>query len=175
MLTVDAAAALPASVAEAKAFLRIDHVHEDALIAGLLRSALALCEAFTGQVLLARGCREMAAAGDWVRLAATPVRSVGDAMLVPVTGAETLLTEGVERDIDANGDGWVRAVVPGGGRVRVSYVAGIADDWNGVAEPLRQGMLRLVAHLHAHRDAAGDPGPPAAAPQEPRESLPAAP
>ena len=37
----------------------------------------------------------------------------------------------------------------------------MADDENGVPEPIRQGVLRLVAHLFTVRD--GDGGEPPAA------------
>jgi hypothetical protein len=43
----------------------------------------------------------------------------------------------------------------------VSGTAGIADDENSVPEPIRQGVLRLVAHLFMSRD--GEGGQPPAA------------
>jgi uncharacterized phiE125 gp8 family phage protein len=65
-------------------------------------------------------------------------------------------------DIDAGGDGWVRVLEAGGAtRVRVSGTAGLAVDENDVPEPIRQGVLRLVAHLFTARD--GDAGEPPAA------------
>lgn len=76
---------LAVGLAECKAYLRLDGDNEDALIAGFIRTAMALCEAFTGTAL--------------------------------------------------------------------------SPDWNAVPEPLRQGIVRLVAHLFSHRDAA-DAGPP---------------
>ncbi len=47
-------------------------------------------------------------------------------------------------------------------RVRVRYRAGLADDPSGLPEAIRAGIIRLAAHLYAHRD--GMPGavPPAA-------------
>lgn len=68
-----------------------------------------------------------------------------------------------ESDIDLAGNGWVR--VPDAGtatRVDVRYTAGLGADWNGVPEPLRQGIVRLVSHLHARRDASDDSGVPMA-------------
>ena len=66
-------------------------------------------------------------------------------------------------DIDAHAQGWVRVIQPGSaGRVRVSLSAGLSADWAGLPEPVRLGILRLAAHIHAHRDAADDVGPPAA-------------
>jgi uncharacterized phiE125 gp8 family phage protein len=49
----------------------------------------------------------------------------------------------------------------GATRVRVSGTAGLAQDENGVPEPIRQGVLRLVAHLFTARD--GEAGEPPAA------------
>ncbi|MFD0846770.1 head-tail connector protein [Sphingosinicella xenopeptidilytica] len=147
-------APLAVSLGEVKAYLRIDGAEEDALLAGLVRTAAALCEAFTGQVLIAEARSETVAAdGEWHRLAATPVRSFEGAFVGEDAAAFDSLT-------DASGDGWVR--ISGGRAARVAVEAGLAEDWNGVPEPLRQGIVRLTAHLYANRDAAGDAGPPAA-------------
>jgi uncharacterized phiE125 gp8 family phage protein len=65
-------------------------------------------------------------------------------------------------DIDSSGDGWVRITDPGvATRVRASGTAGLASDENEVPEPIRQGVLRLVAHLFTARDGEGG-DPPAA-------------
>jgi len=147
-------APLAVSLGEVKAYLRIDGAEEDALLAGLVRTAAALCEAFTGQVLIAEARNEtIVADGEWHRLAATPVRSFEGAFVGEDAAAFDSLT-------DASGDGWVH--ISGGKAARVAVEAGLAEDWNGVPEPLRQGIVRLTAHLYANRDAAGDAGPPAA-------------
>jgi uncharacterized phiE125 gp8 family phage protein len=44
----------------------------------------------------------------------------------------------------------------------VRFRAGLGADWNDVPEPLRQGLIRLVAHFYTHRDAADAGAPPAA-------------
>ena len=156
MVDADLPGTEPVSVVEAKAWLRIEHSTEDALIAGLIRTARTLCEAFTRQALIARGVREtVSACGDWQRLGVTPVRAI-----TSVTAVDSAPADGVETEIDANGDGWVRVRAPK--QVRVTYFAGLASDWNGVPEPLRQGIIRLVAHLYATRDGSGEAGPPAA-------------
>jgi len=152
---------LPVSLAEAQAFARIETGEEEALLAGLIRSASGLCEAFTGQVLMARRFEEvLPAGGAWQRLGATPVRTIETVERLAADGTAAALLPGeYEVDIDSRGDGWVK--VSGDGRVRVSGQAGLAGDANGVPEPLRQGIVRLTAHLYANRD--GEGGEPPAA------------
>jgi uncharacterized phiE125 gp8 family phage protein len=150
------AAAAPVGLDEVRAYLRVEHEAEDGLIAGLVRTAAGLCEGFTGQALIAREVIETVPVScEWRRLSIAPVRSIEAVGELPV--------EAYAIDIDANGDGWVRVTQPGAqARVSVTYQAGMAADWNGVPEALRQGIIRLVAHLYAHRDRADDEGPPAA-------------
>jgi uncharacterized phiE125 gp8 family phage protein len=148
------------SLAELKAYLRIEHGDEDALLAGLVRTAGGLCEAFTGQVLLVETRSvHVAIDGEWHRLTPSPARRVMGAWVVAEDGAETATD--FDAQIDCGGDAWVR-ISGEPGRARVAVEAGMAADWNGLPEPLRQGIVRLAAHLHAHRDAADDAGPPAA-------------
>ena len=158
-------AAAPVSLAEAKAYLRIEDNAEDALLSGLVRAASELCERFTGQVLLQREIAVTAAAdGHWQRLAVTPVIRLVAAEIVGTDGAAAPPTGGAaELQIDMCGDGWVR--VPrqdAGRRARLTVEAGLAPDWDLLPEALRQGIVRLTAHMFAHRDAAGEAEPPAA-------------
>jgi uncharacterized phiE125 gp8 family phage protein len=153
--------ALVVSLAECKAYLRLERDDDDALLAGLIRSAMALCEAFTGQWLIVRdGEQRLANAGHWQRITAFPVVAITGV----VQGEALLPGSAFESDIDVAGAGWVRLRDPVFGPVSglgpvVRFRAGLGIDWNGVPEPLRQGLVRLVAHLFSHRDAA-DAGPP---------------
>jgi uncharacterized phiE125 gp8 family phage protein len=152
------------TLSEAQAYLRIETGEEEALLAGLIRSASALCESFLDQVVIARPFQcDVAASCCWQRLPVTPVRSIGEVDSVATDGTATALAAGsFAVDIDGTGDGWVRLPRPGTvTRVRVGGTAGLADDENGVPEPIRQGVLRLVAHLFTDRDGSGGE-PPAA-------------
>lgn len=154
--------ALPiVTLSEAQAYLRIEIGEEEALLAGLIRSASGLCEAFINQVVIARGFQlDIAASGLWERLPVTPVRSISEVDGVDSGGASTPMSTGAfSIDIDSTSDGWVRiAQANGVTRLRVTGTAGIADDENGVPEAIRQGVLRLVAHLFTERDGgAGEP------------------
>lgn len=156
---------LPASAAEeAKAYLRIVGDAEDALMERLMRSAAELCERFTGQVLVARSFTQVLKVdAAWTRLAATPVRAISGVEALPQGGSPHVLgAADYSIDIDGNGDGWVRLASADRKRLRVTFEVGVAAEWSGVPEALRQGALRLAAHLYTHRDAAHDAGPPAA-------------
>jgi uncharacterized phiE125 gp8 family phage protein len=152
----------PAAVAlgEVKAFLRLATSDEDALIAGFVRSATVACETFTGLTLVMREVRETVVPGAWRRLGAPPVQAIEAVSSLSADGAEvTMAADSYRIDIDAAGDGWVR-VPSAERRARVRYTAGLAADWNGLPEPLRQGIVRLAAHLYAARGEVGA-APPA--------------
>lgn len=157
---------LAAALIEAKAYLRIDGADEDALLVRLVGAAIGLCERFTGLALFVADRTDTvpACSPAWQRLPTAPVIAIAAvAGLDPAGVASALAVDGYAIDIDATGDGWVRLAAPiAASRLAVGYTAGVAADWASLAEPLRQGVLRLAAHLHAHRDAVDDAGPPAA-------------
>ena len=152
------------TMAETQAFLRIDTGEEEGLLAGLIRSASGLCEAFVNQVVIARDFEvDVPVSGCWERLPVTPVRSISEVDGIDANGVATPMpASAYSVDIDSFGDGWVRVIqADSATRIRVSGTAGMADGGNGVPEPIRQGVLRLVAHLFTVRD--GDGGEPPAA------------
>ena len=153
-------------VEQVKAYLRIAGSEEDALIAGLVRSATQLCEAFTRTILVEHEVEEpIAARAAWTRLSLAPVRAITGVSALGVRGDESAIAAAdYAMDIDARGDGWVRMLhaAAASGRVSVRYTARLATGWNGVPEPLRQGVVRMAAHFYAHRDAVDDSGPAAA-------------
>lgn len=153
------------ALAEAKAYLRIAGTEEDPLLERLLGSAAELCEQFTGQTLIVRGFTETHAASTaWTRLRRIPVAAI--------TGIETVSAEGVGMalaagsyavDIDSSGAGWIRLIGPEAARtMRVRFSAGLAEAWEGIPEPLGQGVIRLAAHMYSHRSESDGAGPPAA-------------
>ncbi len=174
-----------AAVAEARAFLRIDGAAEDVGIGALVESACGVCEGFVGQMLVARGVSETVEASGvlrpcsgqaWTRLRRTPVVSVTEVVELrdrvvvgPVLAGDYAL------DIDGNGDGWVRSGgtwFASGHHLRVAYRAGMAANWSDVPAALRQGIVRLVAHLYADRDADGAPPAAVAALWRPYRRMP---
>lgn len=157
--------ALPAvTMSEAQAYVRIETGEEEAVLAALIRTASAVCEEFLNRVVVARDFElDVPPRESWERVPLTPVRTIASVEAVDTTGVATPLpSSGYAIDIDSSGDGWVRLCEAiDGSRVRVSGSAGMASSENEVPEPIRQGVLRLVAHLFTSRDGPGG-DPPAA-------------
>lgn len=156
--------AMPVTLAEAQAFVRAETGEEEALIVGLIRSATEICEQFIGQWLMRRRFEtRVSGSGQWQRLDVLPVCAIDEIRAVSADGSDRLLDPGDHvLDIDAHGTGWVRIAVRGdANHFRVAGEAGLASDPGDVPEALRQGILRLVAHMFANRDADGG-APPAA-------------
>lgn len=152
------------TMSEAQAYVRVETGEEEAVLAALVRSASALCEAFLNQAIIARNFTvAVPACVTWQRLPIGPVRSID---LVEAADAEgnnvPLAAEDYAIDIDAGGDGWVRISANlSASRISISGSAGMVANQNDVPEPIRQGVLRLVAHLFTTRDGS-DGEPPAA-------------
>ena len=152
------------TLSEAQAYVRIETGEEEAVLAGLVRSASALCESFLNQIIIERPFAvDLPASGAWCQLPVSPVRFISMVETVDTAGVATVLpSRAYAIDIDAAGHGWVRLTsAAAGSRLRVSGRAGMAVEQNGVPEPIRQGVLRLVAHLFSSRDSGGE-APPAA-------------
>ncbi|MBU3078472.1 head-tail connector protein [Sphingomonas quercus] len=153
-----------AAVEQAKAYLRIADPGEDAVIEGLVASALGLCEAFLGQVPIARTVTEtLPVRSTWQPLMTTPVRAIVTVEGVGAGGgAAALPVDAYAIDLDAQGRGWLRVGDAGSATaIRVTAEVGLAGDWASLPEAIRQGVVRLAAHFFTRRDAAGEDAPPA--------------
>lgn len=154
----------PITLADAKAFLRVDGNAEDALITTLIVSARLHVEGVTGKAMIAQTWRKLVdawPADGTVRLARGPVLSLsaitaydaeGDAHVVPLAGfvpeqgdaparlimPQTLPTLPVLRDRQA---------------IEIDYVAGFGTDADTVPADLKQAMLTLVGYWFENRDA----------------------
>lgn len=152
------------SLSEAQAFVRVDTGEEEAVLAGLIRTASALCESFLGSIVITRDVViDMRSTGSWQRLPVAPVTTIIAVEGVDSSGMVTSLpVEAYDVDVDADGEGWLRLTsTPDASRIRVSANVGMATNQNDVPEPIRQGVIRLVAHLYAQRDGSGGEAPAA--------------
>lgn len=154
---------LAATIAEVRAYLRMGAGIDDAVLAGLLRGASALCEQFTGQTLVMRDVREtLPVSGAWQRLSLCPVSAIIRVEGVPAEGAAfPLAISDYAIDLDPQLVGLVRVVRQGAaGRVRISYRAGMVASAGEVPDTLRQGIVMTAAQLHRERDGDGASGIP---------------
>lgn len=154
-----------AALAELKAWLGIATSRDDAALTALLRTALELCEGFTGTMPLQSGCEELlAATGAWQVLSTRPVLAVTGVDSVSLSRTRvTLAAADYEIDIDADGGGRVR-LLRGDltGRIAVRFTAGLAADWAGLPEVIRHGAIRLAAYQHRARESEGQQAMPSA-------------
>lgn len=153
----------PAALAALKQYLRIAVTSEDAALGEQLRSAYETCERFLGITLIVRDIAEVTTSGSgWHALTHRPVIAIDAVNGLLAEGPDvTLAVENYAIDIAADGSGRIRVERPGAaGRVRVHYSAGIAGHWEGVPEPMRQGIIRMAAF--GYSDRASDALPPAA-------------
>ncbi len=155
-MTLIQPAVLPATLlSELKAYLRIDTADDDALLSGLLRAALAQAEDFTGLVLLSSVWRENRVALQTIALGKAPFISLVALTLLDPLGVTTAVAlPTVQVSTDMNDEATVKlAVAPLPlSRITLDYIAGMASDWNGLAEALRLGIIRQAVHLYSHRD-----------------------
>lgn len=165
MLTTQMVALTVDAVDAAKTFLRLENDAEDPSIAALVAAALVHAEAYLGQLLIERDVVErLSVSTAWQRLGATPVRDISSVTGIPAEGADfPLAADSYKVDINRHHDGWIRFSAPGSaGRADIFYRAGLVPGWSDLPEAISLAVLRIAAHLHAHRDAPDDTGPPPA-------------
>lgn len=149
----------PVSLNEARSWLRLGPSIDDAVVAGLVRAATSVCEAFIGQWLIVRAGEEtVPLCSGGARLTARPVVAIDAVVLLSAAGEETVLNAGDYRwSIMAGGAARLAIAAAGNAeRVRVTYRAGMADGVNAIPEAIRQGIVRMTQYLHDARGGAQD-------------------
>lgn len=140
----------PITLAEAKAFIRVDHDDEDALITTLIASARDQLEAYLNTAMIARPMQVSVPAACEVRLPRWPVMSV-----------ETVLSNGVEISeyhVDLRRRPATLSVFATD-HIEIAFTAGYGLGPEDVPAPLRQAMLLLVSCGFEHRDIDADTMP----------------
>lgn len=152
----------PVSLNEARSWLRLGATIDDAVVAGLIRAATNICEAFIGQWLIVRAGEEVLPlrAGE-CQPSARPIVGVDGVTLLLSSGDTALTADRYRTAIGRDGRMRISVDEPESAtQVRVAYRAGIAEGANGIPEAIRQGIIRMTQHLHEARDDAGA-APPA--------------
>lgn len=126
----------PVSLAEAKAFARIDGSDEDALVEALIAAARLHVESLTGSAMVTQTWRLVLScvAGLLVQLPVVPAVALIDAPDGAVLQGDSVLLAG-----------------PVSGELTVDYTAGYGDAGDVPAD-LKQAVLTLFAYWYEHRD-----------------------
>jgi uncharacterized phiE125 gp8 family phage protein len=152
-----APAAEPLSVADAKAFLRVEHGDDDSVIAALIAAARSQVEALTRRALIEQSWRltlDRWPADGRIRLRMAPLRSVIAARVFDAAGVSSPLNT-ASFAIDAGG-GIVapRSALPSPGRaggIEIDLQLGYGPAPSDVPELLRHAVRSLVAHWYENR------------------------
>lgn len=140
---------------ELKAWLAITTTRDDEVLSALLRAAIDMCEAFTGQMPLESQCEELLPARPvWQRLVTHPVQAVEGAEGIDSAGQRIFMPpDHYAIELDAGGGACIRVLrADTARRVAVRFTAGLAPDWQGLPEGMRHGILRLAAYHYRQRD-----------------------
>ena len=152
----------PISVAEAKAYLRVDHEHEDALISSLIVTSRLHIEAALGLALITQDWSMEIDAwpeGGVVELPIHPVQFIDAVKVVAGNGSLVTLDEAsyvldgtshpphltpVARD-------WPVPGVAAQG-IEIAFTAGFGDSADDVPPPIKQALLLLISHWYEQRE-----------------------
>jgi hypothetical protein len=137
----------PVSLADAKAWCRIDASDEDALVAALIAAARLHVESVTGRALVTQ---------SWRLTIGCPVGRALVLPVVPVSAVTAATADDAAIEVVLEGD---CVLLPGSGYqdVSIDYTAGYGGAGDVPAD-LKQAVLALVAYWFENRDlAAGEP------------------
>lgn len=160
--------ALP--VANFRAHLRLgtgfaDSESQDVALAGYLRAAIAVIEGRIGKALIARNFRLTLGAWRWPDAQVLPIAPVTMVQAVQLFDAQgqaqgadparwRLFPDAQRPRLVAGGA--LLPTIPAGGRVEVTFTAGLAADWATLPGDLAQAVLLLAAQLYEGRTGAPD-------------------
>lgn len=154
----------PVSLAEARLHLRVDSDAEDALIAGLIRTAREQAEHRTRRALITQTLEAIYCGFPWggaLELPRPPLQSVTSVKYYDVADAEATLAAALYsvdtaallgRVVLDDGQSWPTTALRPAQGVIVRYVAGYGDGAGDVPESIRHWILLTVGELFERRE-----------------------
>lgn len=167
---INAPAIEPVSLAEAKAWLRLDGSDEDDLVQALIVSARLTLEAYTRRFFVTQSwrltldawpCSVRGQTPTTMSIPLAPLQSVAAIRIFDALGVAQLLSAATYRAPAANDGARIvfSSAPPAPGRetdgIEIDVVVGYGASALDTPEPLRRAMLTLVAQWHEHRGDAG--------------------
>ena len=133
----------PLTLAEAKAWCRLDTTDEDALLTALIAAARLHVENLTGRALLEQ---------SWRLTLSCPKGRLVELPVIPVIAVTSAMADEDEIDVIVQGDS---VLLPGDGygALEIEYTAGYGAGADAVPADLKQALLGLVAYWFENRDA----------------------
>lgn len=157
-------AALPVTLEQVKAHLRVETADDDNYIAELMAAAVAHVEAETGRALIAQTWRLYR--DEWpcdglVELAVSPVRAIAEIRVYDAAGAPATLAAGKWKLDPVSDPARLLLLEPASpgeaiNGIEIDVEAGFGDTGPDVPDTLRRAILVLVAHWYEFRGAAND-------------------
>lgn len=132
----------PISLAEAKAFLRVDHDEEDTLIQTLIVSARERLEAHLSLAMILRAFQYVTATNGTAALPRWPVSTIDQVIFDGVETQDAVINR-LSRP--------ATVTVCAAEEAQITFTAGFGPNPEDVPAPLRQAMLLLVAQGFEHR------------------------
>lgn len=138
----------PVTLAEAKAWCRIDADDEDALVAALIAAARLHVESLTGRALIEQ---------SWRLVLECPKGRVVPLPVVPAMAVTAATADEAAIEVELQGDS-VLLPAEGFGTLSIDYTAGYGEAAD-VPQDLKQALLALVAFWFENRDTAAPETP----------------
>jgi uncharacterized phiE125 gp8 family phage protein len=150
----------PVTLAEAKAFLRVDTPDEDQMILSFLAAARLMVEAHAGRVLISQTWRlvlDRWPVDGTLRLPLSPLISISAARVYDANGIAQAVSVGALLAQVASDPANIQIVLPVpqpgrvSGGIEIDVVVGYGASAAQVPESLKQAVLRLAARWFEHR------------------------
>jgi uncharacterized phiE125 gp8 family phage protein len=159
----------PVTLAGMKAYLRIEHDDEDALIAQLITAARRTCESATRRAFLTQSwrlTRERWPRDGQIDVPLAPLASVTAARIRGVDDGETTIDPARFKVVAGAAPGLIlaRRSLPApmaGSTIEIDIVAGYGSDASAVPADLIEAVRRLAAQFFETRGVAREPALPA--------------
>jgi uncharacterized phiE125 gp8 family phage protein len=147
------------TLAEAKLHCRVDHDHEDDLIASLIGTAISVIEDRTGRVLVSReSTLVIDRFVDVIELPESPVKAVTSIRYLDKSNIEQLFADYwldtrplKAKLVPADGFQWPAAGSKQGGII-ITYTVG----YESLPKALKQAALLLIGTFYEHRESVSD-------------------